>query len=740
MSLPNGSAGNAPASARHARQNTRIVPVIPKRYSRQSVDKTSAKQGAKQAQSESSTPPSTSNTQTTRGDETTQRIGQSNGTADVKNGGNVAVEVGGDIKGDSGEANQTAADADTPTDSGSIPAVPQEQSGDTTTSASSVEPSSDVSAQQEQPVAIPQHQSTTQAPTRTSVRSPVELPPPFYPASQVNGNGYPQAKDAERSSNRQSFVFGGHVDSSAPSPIPPPSAGSWHSSSGPGRFADGSFSPPVPLNGFTHPPPAPNGVSYSPVTPQDSSVSTGRPPFVTNGHGSHTSRHLNRERYAQSPRSGSVGSNMAEPPFQPQYAAYPPGPVLPVYPPGNDTPVAPQRAMPFSPFTPSFTPTRTQQFDSRYHDQDMNNAIALRSHTESLFASSDFADVLFEMPSSFNGPSQLFAHSFILARSPRLRSILLEASSSHDRQEGKPYRTLHVPESAIFRDGGLFPLAVRSLYGGGFVRREHLPGNLKSPKQVMEWVLSYATAGWWLQVPEIATAGLSLASELLIIDNIEVALGFALAESKEQVKSNGTNGNRHTTDVSEPPSPKYAPFAVEFLFAVLRFITWPLVNNFEFDSSTPELETLRRVPDQLKRPAGTFHASRPSASNPKLQGIQLGDFQLHSSVNRTLSSILLSVPTFVLQALFNERAVLERLPPDTRVGLLRAVVGERERRRTAAAAVLERLSPDEIQDEVIQAKLSVLATAEKVEASSADANMMSLITEVSEAPALRSEM
>ncbi|KAF4553639.1 Hypothetical protein D9617_6g093700 [Elsinoe fawcettii] len=730
MNLSNGQAGNAPNGAKHARQNTRIIPVIPKRYSRKSTDNTGVKSDKKLPSAESTLSNSASTPQGKKDD--SQQNANTNGEirAEAPNDSEPAAsEVNGD---------QILAEPKQPVLGAEIlDPIVKSTVDERADGAGAATPTVD----QETLNKLERPASNQKVSRPSSGRSPVELPPPFYPASHPASNAAVHGTAAaERSVDRHSFIFGGNVDSSAPSPIPPASAGSWNSSSGPGFHGDGAISPPVPANAFAPPPLGPDGLPNPIMPPQDSTSTNNRPTFplpnfqpptvntLANGHGPHVQRQFQRERYAQTPRSGSVGSNVAEPPFPPQYASYPPPTMTPYTPVAVETNTAPQRAVPFSPFTPSFTPTRgSQQFDSRFHDQDTHNALALRSHTETLFGSSDFADVILEMPSAFNGPPQLLAHSFILSRSPSLRNTLLETTLSRtDSQNDGPRRLVRVPDSAIFRDGGLFPLAVRSLYGGNFIRREHLPGNLKSPKQVMEWVLSYAAAGWYLQVSEIATAGLALASELLIIDNVEVALGFALAEDKKQESINGVNGHQNGY-VSDSPKPLYAPFAMDFLFAILRFITWPLVNNFEFDCTAPELDTLKRIPEQLKRPTGAFHSSRPSVSNPKLQGIQLGDFQIHSSINRTLSSILLSIPTFVLQALFNERAVLERLPPDVRSGLMRAVVEEREKRRQAAMAVADKLPEDELHDESIRLSLDALKATESTRPSSVEPTMLSIV-------------
>ncbi|PNS15899.1 hypothetical protein CAC42_8005 [Sphaceloma murrayae] len=723
MSLSNGQAGNAPVAGKHARQNTRIIPVIPRQYSRKSLDKAVEKKTSQTTPSQSSPASRTTLDPLSSGaavDEVDDGTGRKTATP---------VEGGDDRDTHTPVANQTSPHEDAHASTGAenpgtsdaeVISDGATKAGTNGLKANGYDYAEGSYSEQSQS-AMDRESVASQVPS-ASIGLPHASPNTSTSDSQP-GVQLP-ASHVDRGVNRQSFVFGGHVDSSAPSPAPPHSAGSWTSSLHP----DGTVSPPPSsLNGLPKPPRAVNGHSASPQNPQDSFAGSRpsqsqpvwqhpHPSATPNGHGTPVQRQLHRDGLLQTPRSGSIGSNPSDVAFPqaPNYVAPPPHPLYLMN--ANDSATSLPRNPPFSPFTPSFTPSRGHiPFEPRYQpDYDMQSAVALRSHVESFLGSLDFVDTVLQMPQSSNGPSQVTGHALILSRSPKLRRTML----STPRPRSTTYRdqqcqVLDVSGDALFREGGLFSLALRSLYGASLIRREHLPGHLKSPKQVMEWVLSYATAGWYLEVPEVVMAGLGLATELLIIDNVEVALGFALAQHSDAHADTDVT----QTGISAAPDairPKYAPYAFDFLFAILRFITWPLINNFEFDSSAPQLETLRRIPDHLIAPAGPFkHSSRPSVSNPKLQGIQLGDFQLHSSVNRTLSSILLSVPTFVLQSLFGERMVLERLSPEARATLLRTIVQERERRRMSACMVFENMSDE--QQRHFDRLTSTLYTSEQVE-------------------------
>lgn len=747
MNQANGQAGNAPTAGKHARQNSRIVPVIPRLYSRKSVDKKTPKQNVTAPWQEAHAASRQHPDESAGVQSASVSNGKINGSsqAHVQPGGAESRSLDGATKVADENESQASVGADSVSTLKSTSTPPATSSRVTDgTSAKHIEIP-------ETPETLDQAEKTRQAHTSAtkfaSVRSPVHFPPPFYPASHSDANVVVQNQVAAepRAGNRRSFVFGGNVDSSAPSPIPPPSAGSWKSSLGVASITNGTTSPPpMPINGNDEPAVTSNGYAIPPTSSQNPanhvpqaqlhphSWQPQQLPALPNGHAAHVQRQIPRDGPVQSPRSGSIGSNPSDAPFPPQYPTYPAPLAVQTYPiSNNDNMMGTQRGMPFSPYSSSFTPTRgPNHFESRYiAEQDLHSAIALRSHAESLLGNLEFADTVLQMPSSFNGPSRIVGHSFVLSRSPRLRSALLDTTRrSVTTHKDRECQLIEISDDAVFRDGGLFTVALRTLYGGGVIRRENLPSNLKSPKQVMAWVMSYASAGWYLEIPEIATAGLNLATELLIIDNVDVALDFALATGTKRIHKNGSNGNQNGPSAGEAPYPKYAPYAVDFLFATLRFITWPLVNNFEFDATAPQLESVKRFPEQLQQRSGPFsHSSRPSASNPKLQGIQLGEFQLHSSVNRTLSSILLSIPTFALQSLFGDRIVIERLSPEARAGLLQAIVTERESRRATAVAGLDRLDDGERESEDIIAVREALNYAEKVEVTQPDSGFVALI-------------
>ncbi|GAM91499.1 hypothetical protein ANO11243_095500 [Dothideomycetidae sp. 11243] len=532
----------------------------------------------------------------------------------------------------------------------------------------------------------------------TATKSPVELPPPFYPASHGPGNSHL----ADLRANRRSFVFGGNVDSSAPSPVPPPSAGSWNSSSAGLPPTDGMTSPnPPQMNGFGRPESyltgARQSTTYNPASAppfqphHNPQHSQSMQPAVNGHHGAHH-RPWQGSQHIQSPRSPSVASNPSEPPFPPQYPAYPSGPLYPFYNGYSGEGIANMpRHMQYTSFAPPLHSNRgSGHFDYRPQSQsnldyDLYNGQALSAHVEATLDNAEFADCILRIESERGVYTENLGHCLVLARSPRLRRRLLEPARAEPRKyQGRECRLIDIPSDAIFQDSNMFTLALRYLYGGSLIRRDHLQSSLGSPRQAMASVLSYIVAGWYLEVPEIATAGIALAADFLLPENLEVALDFALKQDTIASTENGATTNGHM--ILPVHTPKYQPYSAELLHIIQRFMTFPLTTGFDFDASAPELDTIPRIPVELRPRSSFAHASRASVSNPKLQGITLGSFQAHSSGNHVLSSVLLSLPSFVVQSLFAERAFRERMPPDAAQGLVKAVVTERETRRLKAIA------------------------------------------------------
>lgn len=677
---------------RHVRQNTRVVvPVIPRHFGRKSTDK-----GVKKE------PNGTDDSATGKGNgQPSPAPASTKTTSESRVNGDSAIVISDDTSSDAQTAGKSMHTAPESV-ANNLPEVVEasqsvtgaELAAEALTAPEPVKVGNEADAGSLEGTNNGTHHHEPLEKRSMGRTARVELPPPFYPNSHAAIHG-----DRE---NRKSFVFGGAVDSSAPSPIPPPSAGSWNSSSGP-AFTDGMTSPnPHQTNGFT-----PSGQYINGDRSAATSMASYQSPYPpsqyqpwVNGVQFQHQRPFHILQTTQSPRSPSVGSNPSDVPFAPQHHAFPSITQSHFYNAGYPTdfvmssgPTAQRHVPQFS--SHSLHPSRgSGHFDLRgqtYTDPSLHTSQALRDHVEAMFDNSEFSDCKLRVSHGKDGQDvskDILGHSVILSRSPALRRMLL--TSGGPREDG--LSILEIPSDAVYCHNASFILAIRYLYGGSLLRREHLQQKLGSPQKTMAFILSYVAAGWYLEVPEIATAGLALVEEHLIPDNLDIAAEFALEQTSVSTVANGSAGvNGHASPV--PQTPKYRPYASELLQAIQQFLAFALTSNFELDISAPELGTIRRIPPMLQpRPTSFAHPSRHSISNPKLQGMTLGSFQTHSSANRILSSALLSFPTFVLQLLFASRIFRERMPPEALLGLVGAVVAERENRRRAALDLLPGLS------------------------------------------------
>jgi len=341
----------------------------------------------------------------------------------------------------------------------------------------------------------------------------------------------------------------------------------------------------------------------------------------------------------------------------------------------------------FSPQTLSISsPQISRSFSSALHspiDHEFYTTQALRQHISNLYCNNDFADSTIYINAIIGKTVHLPAHAMILARSPKLRNFL-----TNERRN-----RIQINEMDYFRNQNMFSYAIRYLYGGSVLQRDYITAQMDSPRSAMENILSYVASGCFLEMPDICGAGLALVHEFLHIENVEIALDFALQRStvQSQQQKNGDANHTHS---------RYGPLSQEVLTAATRFLSWTLCNGFEFDPNASQLENLERVPKALLRRSSSFHhESRQSVSNPKLQGIRLGDFGSHFPINSVISSILLSVPFFVLQSISNDRQLQERLSTNHRVAMWHQVIGEREHRRANAIAVMKSMSAEQIRKE-----------------------------------------
>jgi len=525
-----------------------------------------------------------------------------------------------------------------------------------------------------------------------------QLPPPFYPAShsavptaraqsssQVgNGSAYLPAPSP--------FTFGGAVESDH-SPTPPASAGSGFSSSNMMHIANGAGATvPFMPNGSAHSSaPSFSGAQATPFSPADPYQNFyGMPPTSQPWTQSHMppSNNQNPQPYMQngvsqkvptpSSRSGSQAS------IAPEHSA-----MSRAYA-SHQHNASNSNQQPFYP-TQHFQGHGNRMHQSEARNSRQSNAAevnfwALQAHLDEQFAQLEFADCTLAIGEHITLP----CHSVILSRNPALRAMLRADTYSNGAQSGHSHRkSLVIPPEYYFKNATALVEAMRYLYGGP-VFNEHrlMQPFLHSSRQLMENILSYAAAGSLLAIPEVAVAALTVASHRLTWESLETALEFALEGGLNPSWRQNAAGPDHLDGLSagKHTGATYGPYASDVLEMVIRFVCWNIAPNFQLDTSASQLTNVRRLPEIPAQASPIVHAPRGSVSDARFKGIRLGSFETQTSASTTLSSLLVSVPLPVLQAIFDDLQMQNRINPVVVEAIAYSVISGREKRRQAAVA------------------------------------------------------
>lgn len=536
------------------------------------------------------------------------------------------------------------------------------------------------------------------------------------------------------------LVFGGTRDSANSSPT-------LNNMSGPGPY-------PLPPHNYSGPRPGaapfvPHGHAYHFSEPHVGPSYP--PPFMSNAN----SFDMNREYYTSTPNQAGPPRfylNPARPHFPPrrqedhqyqprhppppQYRGPPFGPPIPSQNTSLDmskTPGAihpalistgtPPSSIPYN--LPQQSPADSSRFDNQSDYQtfqpsaglsrrgprqrpDPNAALALADYLQDQFSNPDFADNHIRLCHS----GHLFAstvipgHGVLLARSPKLRSLMTMEAGATPRQM-MPFRVLNLTITDRFLNlEAALSKAIMRLYA------EPLPDKatameFASPDDqqrgdqqgCMRFALAYAAAGHYLQIDEIVTRGLDLASTFLDWRNVDKALAFALdgglsiswhqrdgpVEDKDSTSSH--DGSQSKLD-SPMNAPTYGFDGERLLQRILQFIAsnWP--TDFKLVATSRQLSELPRLPAI----ADTTHAR----SKSHLARIRFGDMTIEEEAvpdpaTITFSSVLVSLPFPVLKHILEDEMSGNKLGWQAMAELTRAVVTEREQRRERAAQHKDRV-------------------------------------------------
>ncbi len=322
---------------------------------------------------------------------------------------------------------------------------------------------------------------------------------------------------------------------------------------------------------------------------------------------------------------------------------------------------------------------------------------ALSQYLHGQFGNRDFADYVIQLSHSsyLFPPTALPCHGVILARSPKLRSLMAMQDSGH---HGYP-KVLNIVVSDRFLNHDVaFMKALMRLYGEllpdqAFISALRCPATRDDPTeygpvQRMRFALAYAAAGHLLQIDEIITHGLELAAGLLSWKTIERALAFALEgglssawvpfEPSGEDRGSSSSNDDSTAKYDLPTSaPTYGIYSDRILSEVIEFIAHNCPTDFKFFPNAPQSFEVPRLPSV----AEPQHSRRGS----RFSQIRFGEMTLEEDTanpaTSTMSTILVSLPFPTLVHLLDHPVSCGTLGWLKVAQTMQAVVDEREARR-----------------------------------------------------------
>lgn len=332
-------------------------------------------------------------------------------------------------------------------------------------------------------------------------------------------------------------------------------------------------------------------------------------------------------------------------------------------------------------------------------NMETNNLQDMRRYLLDRFGTYDFADYVLEIATN----KLLPAHSLLLARSPGLKAMMRLARKDDNLA---PHWRLLVPADAYFRDASAFVDAIRTLYGGEQLDPGRFLQDLQFPhpgsKELqaelatrMTYVLSYVTAGITLDIHDIHALGMHIAMRLLRWETLNSVIDFIL--NSDSTARSSLHDDFHF---------KQSVAVQHMTQSVIDFIVRNFPLDFALDTTAQQLASIRRLPEQqdTQADASPFpHVRRPS--HHRLASIRFGDApanQEASTVHSALSSVLFSLPSDILQEIFKNSILIERLGGVAVAHHMYALVAEREARRSSALQAHEQFRTSAITNTMLQ--------------------------------------
>lgn len=314
--------------------------------------------------------------------------------------------------------------------------------------------------------------------------------------------------------------------------------------------------------------------------------------------------------------------------------------------------------------------------------------------------------------SSGHGVADFLLHGLLIAQSPFLQSLM---SAAVKQENGM--MLLEIQTRDRFLSSSALESALHVCYGKSIIEFDGCSSDSCASKSGVElsrdWMenaLAFAASGYLLQLEDVISRGLQIASSILNWENIEKLLSFALdggldpvwdpnqmlhftteqsasqSENTTEIATPSTSQNSAAAEFSvssEPsgqPSPEfsrgtYSPRANDLLLQCLEFMISEFPPLWELDVSARPLAEIDRLP--------LTAGSRSPLAKSRLSLIRFGDHPSEWAVKLsdkrvTLSSILLSLHFVLL------KHILDRQDEPTRARIVQPIIDERERRRRQA--------------------------------------------------------
>jgi hypothetical protein len=300
------------------------------------------------------------------------------------------------------------------------------------------------------------------------------------------------------------------------------------------------------------------------------------------------------------------------------------------------------------------------------------------SYVASRFGDSEFADFQLLVRNGDKTYLSLPVHGIIVAQSPTVASAIRKTP----RTDTTSLQSIVIDSNYPFLNQ--YPLvdAIKHLYGMPFQVSDRTtldklyrstPGsNTPNPsRDVMALALSYVAAGILLQLPSFVQKSIDFVREHIHFDTLNQVVRFAFEEGH--------------FNVPQPYMHTYQSVQDLLLIALVDFLALHFSPVFKLHTGATESSGSGRL-------QGSIEVKTPT-HNPRLSKIRFGEAPAEEdtkpdAITQTVSSVLISLPFPHLERFFAHPRL--QLPTWNMENLMRAVVGEREKRRIDSLKALKK--------------------------------------------------